>query len=85
ENSRKILKQVLKGIRYMHSRDVIHRDLKPDNIFLGRDDNGKFTVKIGDFGLSRSTVDNAWHDMDADNHAVTAAVVGVDCCYTRGV
>ena len=33
----------------MHSNLILHRDLKPDNIFLS--DNGK--LKIGDFGISR--------------------------------
>jgi serine/threonine protein kinase len=32
----------------MHSNMILHRDLKPDNIFLST--NGK--LKIGDFGIS---------------------------------
>ncbi|CBH13595.1 cell division control protein 2 homolog 4,putative [Trypanosoma brucei gambiense DAL972] len=31
---KEILKQVLLGLRYMHQRSVVHRDLKPDNIFV---------------------------------------------------
>lgn len=37
------------GMDYLHSHKVIHRDLKPDNIFL--DEN--LYPKIGDFGLSK--------------------------------
>jgi len=33
----------------MHQQLVLHRDIKPDNIFLGSE--GK--IKIGDFGISR--------------------------------
>jgi serine/threonine protein kinase len=33
----------------MHENKVFHRDIKPDNIFLGYE--GK--IKIGDFGISR--------------------------------
>lgn len=43
------LAQICLGLRYIHSRDVIHRDLKPQNVFLRADG----MVKIGDFGLAR--------------------------------
>lgn len=43
-----ILREVLKGLSYIHSQQILHRDLKPDNIMLS--DDG--TVKITDFGLA---------------------------------
>ncbi|KAG4306291.1 hypothetical protein PORY_000279 [Pneumocystis oryctolagi] len=42
------LLQVLGAIKYMHSRKVIHRDLKLGNLFLDENMN----IKIGDFGLA---------------------------------
>jgi len=42
------MKQTLDGLTYMHVNNVIHRDLKLGNLFLGND----LTVKIGDLGLA---------------------------------
>ncbi|KAL7303695.1 hypothetical protein TKK_0003835 [Trichogramma kaykai] len=44
----KIARQAAQGMSYLHTKNIIHRDLKSRNIFL-RDD---LTVKIGDFGLA---------------------------------
>lgn len=40
--------QVLTGVKYLHDRHIIHRDLKLGNLFL----NDDLHVKIGDFGLA---------------------------------
>jgi len=42
------LKQIMEGTRYLHSRQVLHRDLKLGNMFIHAD----MTIKIGDFGLA---------------------------------
>lgn len=45
-----ILRGILSAVSYLHSREILHRDLKPDNVmFLTEDLN---SVKIADFGLS---------------------------------
>jgi serine/threonine protein kinase len=46
----KIVVGIALAMRYLHSRNVIHRDLKPDNILLDWD----WTVRIADFGHSIS-------------------------------
>jgi polo-like kinase 1 len=40
--------QIISGLKYLHSRHVIHRDLKLGNLFL----TDKMEEKIGDFGLA---------------------------------
>uniref|UniRef100_A0A182INF7 polo kinase n=1 Tax=Anopheles atroparvus TaxID=41427 RepID=A0A182INF7_ANOAO len=40
--------QVMTGVKYLHDRQIIHRDLKLGNLFL----NDELHVKIGDFGLA---------------------------------
>ena len=48
-----IMGSVARGIQHVHQSGLIHRDLKPDNVFLMSDG----TVKLGDFGLSRQISD----------------------------
>lgn len=43
-----VLREILRGIEFMHGMDRMHRDLKGENVLLSRD--GK-TVKLGDFGF----------------------------------
>jgi len=48
EEARNIFLQICKGVRYCHSRCIVHRDLKLENILLDDYNN----VKIIDFGFS---------------------------------
>jgi len=45
--------QLLRGLKYVHSANVLHRDLRPSNMLL----NAKCDLKIGDFGLARTTTE----------------------------
>ena len=48
-----IIQQVARGLNAAHKLGTIHRDLKPDNIFLTRGDEGDLVIKIGDFGIAK--------------------------------
>lgn len=52
-----VFHQIVKGLNYLHLKDVIHRDLKPSNILFDTCGN----IKISDFGMSikQSFYDNS--------------------------
>ena len=45
--------QILKGLAFAHENDFVHRDIKPQNILLRRQD-GRWKAKLGDFGLAKN-------------------------------
>ena len=46
---------IARGVNYLHSAKVIHRDLKPQNVLLAQGD-GRLICKITDFGIAKSQV-----------------------------
>jgi len=48
-----LVEQVSSGIRVAHACDVVHRDLKPQNLFLTEHEGGSRTWKVLDFGISK--------------------------------
>lgn len=47
--TKKVIWQLLQGVAFCHSHNCIHRDVKPENILLTKND----VVKLCDFGFAR--------------------------------
>jgi len=60
EKIRKYLVGMCEGLDYLHSNNIVHRDVKPDNLLVDGDDN----VRWCDFGVSQvlDTADDLVHD-----------------------
>lgn len=54
-----ILRQILRALSGAHRLGVVHRDLKPDNIFLCELGGDRLFVKVMDFGLAKLTEDDS--------------------------
>jgi eukaryotic-like serine/threonine-protein kinase len=58
ERALKIFVQACSGLAHAHAKGVIHRDLKPGNLFLMKDVDGSDLVKIVDFGIAKIESNN---------------------------
>ncbi|CAL8138262.1 unnamed protein product [Orchesella dallaii] len=68
----RLFREIVEGLVHIHQQGMIHRDLKPVNIFLDSHDH----VKIGDFGLATSsilpkfTTGESFHEKHEEPHSV---------------
>jgi eukaryotic-like serine/threonine-protein kinase len=66
-----VLRDVARALAYAHSRGVVHRDIKPDNVLLSHD----YAV-VTDFGVAKA-ISAARSQSDADSAALTLTALGV--------
>ncbi|MBK6923310.1 MAG: serine/threonine protein kinase [Deltaproteobacteria bacterium] len=45
--------QICRGLEHAHAQGVVHRDVKPENVFITRDHDGNETLKLVDFGIAK--------------------------------
>ncbi len=60
-----VVAQALLAVADAHGRGLVHRDLKPGNLFLTPKEDGTFRVKVLDFGISKSMLDGDASKSDA--------------------
>ena len=71
KNNIHFINNISDGLIYIHSMDIVHRDIKPKNIFMLNN-----CLKIGDFGLSRKLIKNNKSVILKDNKNVYTSNIG---------
>ena len=49
EKGRRVIREILTGLKFLHDKGILHRDLKPSNILVDVEGH----MKLADFGVSR--------------------------------
>lgn len=70
----KLVYQAMQGLQQLHDLGFVHRDVKPENIFLTHDEEGELVVKVADFDLSdRSSPEGLCEDQEVVGTPTTYA------------
>jgi len=80
---KKITSQVCSALQYIHDREIIHGDLKPENIMFKEE--GSHTIKIINFGLSLKTGSGARSSRRAGTPPYMAPEIWLGLSYTNTI
>lgn len=75
-----LFREIVEGLVHIHTQGMIHRDLKPQNIFL--DSSGH--IKIGDFGLATSYNKHSGLSRQSSSSVDTSIIAGA-LCYIESI
>ena len=78
-----IFTQVCDGLSAAHEVGIIHRYLKPDNLFLCQSSSGDFEVKVLDFGIA--TVMGHYHEDESNKLLGTLRYMAPEQCRGEAV
>ncbi|RLN95567.1 hypothetical protein BBJ28_00011425 [Nothophytophthora sp. Chile5] len=70
--ARQLFRQIARGVSFLHTQHVVHRDLKSSNVFLFQ--SGR--AVLGDFGTSKRLLQAAGSDAEAGDVSLTSTLVG---------
>lgn len=86
--AKKITYQILKGLEYMHNNNIIHTDLKLDNILIDKNIldikyDTDINIKICDFGTSHHTKDKCDYNIGTIDYSAPECIIGLP--YGKGI
>ena len=71
----RVVAQACLGLQKAHEAGVVHRDMKPANLFLAKRDAGEIIIKLLDFGIAKVKMDQA-HDTESAGLTKTGSMLG---------
>ena len=81
DDARVIFKQLIEGVRYLHGKGIVHRDLKLDNLLLTKPGN-IHKIKIADFGLAKKYAQSSLSTICGTPHYIAPEVIKVSLSFS---